>query len=88
MPTFLATSPRDLLAMSAREEAALDGPGAFEFKLDHKPGTVLGEEQRKNLYAKYNVKTCIIDIDGDGQQAVWTASKRLEATRQTDPSIH
>ena len=30
----------------------------------------------------------IIDIDGDGQQAVWTASKRLEATRQTDPSIH
>jgi hypothetical protein len=30
----------------------------------------------------------VIDIDGDGEQAVWTASKRLEATRQTDPSIH
>jgi hypothetical protein len=30
----------------------------------------------------------VMDIDGDGEQAVWTASKRLEATRQTDPSIH
>ena len=30
----------------------------------------------------------MVDIDGDGVPAIWTATKRLEATRQTDSSIH
>jgi hypothetical protein len=30
----------------------------------------------------------MMDIDGDGVVAIWTASKMLEATQQTDLSIH
>ncbi len=32
--------------------------------------------------------TGIMDIDGDGVPATWTATKMLEAPLQTDPSIH
>jgi hypothetical protein len=32
--------------------------------------------------------TGMMDIDGDGVPAIWTATKMLEATQQTDPSIH